>query len=176
MPENFSGRATIEDKPDGLHITIPREFNPLGTLVLALGFVLIFWQGSWIVSDIRSPDRSYPDFISMVIWLAVLCLILRAVLWSIWGRERIVLHEKNLSIRREILSLGTTQKFELAQVEGLRFFASKGFRIPILNPQGEKALGLYLQCLRTIEGQSSSNISPTPARLASIYPRRRREE
>ena len=111
---------------------------------MASGFALIYLDGRWIIDDIRSADRSYLDFIALVIWIAILSLILRAVSWSIWGCERIVIDGKILTIRREVLSLGLTRKFELAQVEGLRIFNSKGFRIPILNPKGKKTLGLYL--------------------------------
>ena len=146
MPQSGSAtwRAKVEERPEGLNVTIPREFNPLGTILLSSCFAIIYLQGRWIIDDIRSAVRSYPDFIALVIWLAILALILRAVLWSIWGLERIFVDGKILTIRREILALGMTRAFELAKVDGLRIFVSKGFRVPILNPQGKKALGLYL--------------------------------
>jgi hypothetical protein len=139
-----SRRAAIQDQPDGLHVTIPREFSPLGTLLLAMGFALFYWNGSWVITDIRGADRSYPDFIFLVIWLAVLTMIARAILWSMFGRERIIVDGEYLKIRREILHVGITHSFELAKVQALRVFVSIGFRIPILNPEGKKTLGVYL--------------------------------
>lgn len=138
MPFNTgSDRVTIQDSPDELNILIPAKFNLNLCIMLAVGFVLIYIQGRWIISDLRGDEISYLDLIPTVLWLAALYWIVRAVLWSVRGREKISLNESSLKIRFEMPGISRTFTFNISDVEGLRTFAPSA-------PSGSRPLGLFI--------------------------------
>jgi hypothetical protein len=114
-------RATIAGGPEGLEIVIPASRN------LVLAIFLGMWLAGWLMGEwnaIAQLGRAAALDPFLVLWLAGWTAAGIAVayvwLWTLAGRERIVMGTSTLRVKREVLGLGWTRAYPLSKIRNLR--------------------------------------------------------
>lgn len=114
-------RATVVGGPEGLEIVIPAGRN------LVLAIFLGMWLAGWLMGELNAIAQARRDFASdpfLVMWLAGWTVAGIAVayfwLWTLVGKERIVMGTSTLRVKREVLGLGRTRTYALSKIRNLR--------------------------------------------------------
>jgi hypothetical protein len=118
-------KASIAESPRGLEVVVPARRSWFVPSFLGL------WLCGWAAGEIAVSTQlltSARDVggarLFMLVWLAAWTLgggfALYVFLWSLVGRERIVLTPSILSIQRELFGLGRLREYELIHVRDLR--------------------------------------------------------
>src|SRR5215467_5391777 len=116
-------RAAWEDGPDGLQLTIPGPRRPFVTLFL------VAWLGGWFFgarSAFHELTTNGPGHDSgfLVFWLVGWTLagavIAFTVLWTLFGREQLVLRPDALVLRRKVWGIGRSRTYDIRHVKDLR--------------------------------------------------------
>lgn len=117
-------KAVVAETPSGLEITVPAKRNWFITLFLG------FWLCGWAMGEIMVPAQFFsPDLPPEIMlftaaWLAAWTLgggfAIYVFLWSLVGKERILLSPSHLSIKRDLLGWGRQREYELVHVHHLR--------------------------------------------------------
>src|SRR4051812_28316241 len=105
MELSYNGRATINDNFDQLQIIIPSKKN---------WFVLLFlvvWLGGWIMGesfateDLTQSNNNIPDhflYVWLCGWTIGGIVVIRMVLWVLFGKEIIEAGKGQLSISKKM--------------------------------------------------------------------------
>ncbi|HUU53896.1 MAG TPA: hypothetical protein VMY87_03160 [Armatimonadota bacterium] len=117
-------RATLTDEPEGLRITIPacRHWG----LIVFLGI----WLCGWAIGEIAVP-LTFLRYAApwglrafILVWLllwTVIGLSLGYVwIWTVSGREVLLVDGKDLGVSRRSWISGRTRRFPMAEIGGLR--------------------------------------------------------
>jgi hypothetical protein len=117
-------KATVLRSAQGLEVVIPARRNAFTTLFLGV------WLIGWGVGEVMVPAqlfraRAEPEALAFaavwfVVWTIVGGFALYVFLWSLAGRERILLTGSRLAIRRELFGMGRLREYDLAHVRDLR--------------------------------------------------------
>jgi hypothetical protein len=117
-------KATITGTSSGCEIVVPPKRNWFITVFLGV------WLCGWAMGEITvSRSLFFTDFdrgallftaVWLVFWTIGGAFVAYIFLWSLVGRERVVLSPARLSIKRELLGFGRFREYELAQVSDLR--------------------------------------------------------
>ena len=109
------------DTIEGLEIVVPARKNATRAVIL------IFWLGGWAwgeVTVVRDLLKGSRNAIFELFWLGAWTtgggLFLFVVLWSLFGREHIVLRGDVLVVRHELLGFARVREYALADVRTLR--------------------------------------------------------
>src|SRR2546426_280129 len=121
-------RATIEDGPDGFHITIP------GARRRFLSLFLLAWLGGWFFgernafSELTTGAAAERGFLTfwLVGWTLGGLAVAYLILWTTFGRERLILRPDSLLLRREILGFGRNRSYDIRYVKDLRVASAAG--------------------------------------------------
>jgi len=121
-------RATIEDGPDGFHITIP------GARRRFLSLFLLAWLGGWFFgernafSELTTGAAAERGFLTfwLVGWTLGGLAVAYLILWTTFGRERLILRPDSLLLRREILGFGRNRAYDIRYVKDLRVAPAAG--------------------------------------------------
>jgi hypothetical protein len=117
-------RSTVTDTPEGLRLSIPAKRNPF--LLVFLPAWLVGWAIGWgaAASQLNSSGTKGPADLFLVVWLlgwsAGGVFAIRALAWSLAGRELVTLRPHELVIARKALGLGRVRQYDLAHVSNLR--------------------------------------------------------
>src|SRR5437764_1621622 len=124
-----AARATSEDGPDGLQVTIPGARRPFVTIFL------LAWLGGWffgersavheLVTGKVGEERGFLAF-WLVGWTLGGFAAAFVVLWTTFGRERLVLRPDALILRREVLGIGRSRAYDIRYIKDLRLAAPAG--------------------------------------------------
>jgi hypothetical protein len=120
-------RAALEHLPGALRITVaPRRRWPAP-------LILLVWLGAWAFGEAAavgqlarlsgteaSPAPLVVVGLWLVAWTAAGVAVARALLWMVFGRERVEAGGGRLRIRRSILGLGRTREFPGSDIRDLR--------------------------------------------------------
>src|SRR2546426_8907430 len=106
-------RATIEDGPDGFQITIP------GARRRFLSLFLLVWLGGWFFgerdafSELTTGAAAERVFLTfwLVGWTLGGLAVAHLMLWTMFGRERLILRPHSTLLRREILGVGRNRAY-----------------------------------------------------------------
>lgn len=117
-------RSTVEDTPDGLQIVIPTKKNWF--LILFLGL----WLCGWLFAEIAAPtaflseETSAPPAIFVILWLGgwtvAGCIAIYLWLWTLVGKEIIVVGDAHLTIKRDVFGYGRLKRYESSSVQDFR--------------------------------------------------------
>ncbi len=120
-----SRRSIVLDSPNGLEIIIPARKNFF--TIAFVGFWLIGW-GCGEVFAIRQlffveKGPNFPGLFLMA-WLGAWTVgggfAIFAWLWTVAGKERIILKPGTLSIKREVVGFGRNREYDLSHVSNVR--------------------------------------------------------
>ncbi len=122
-------RTLSEDGPGGLQITMPAARRRFFALFL------VAWLGGWffgersalreLISGNAGEQRGFLAF-WLVAWTLGGLAAAYAVLWTTFGRERVILRPDALLLRREVLGIGRTRAYDIRYVKDLRLAAPAG--------------------------------------------------
>jgi hypothetical protein len=117
-------RGSSQERPEGLEIVIPAQRNAFRTLFLGV------WLCGWAVGEVMVPTAFLgqdlePDArLFAMVWLAAWTLgggfAIYAFLWSLAGRERVLVTPFSLRIKRDLFGMGRVREYELVHVRDLR--------------------------------------------------------
>jgi hypothetical protein len=117
-------RGSVQEGPEGLEIVIPPRPNWFRTLFLGA------WLCGWAVGEFMVPttflsrDLEPEARMFAMAWLAAWTLgggfAIYAFLWSIFGRERVLLTPLSLRIKRDLFGTGRVREYELIHIRDLR--------------------------------------------------------
>jgi hypothetical protein len=122
-------RAKWEDGPDGLQLTIPGARRPFVTLFL------LAWLGGWFFGERNAVHQlttggapGAGGFLAfwLVGWTLGGAFVAFTVLWTLFGRERLVLRPDALVVRREVWGIGRSRTYDIRYVKDLRVAAAVG--------------------------------------------------
>jgi hypothetical protein len=128
------GRATVNESPEGLLITIPSKKNWF--LILFLGFWLMGWlfgevaalhqvirghSSHWATAKENGPIGLNVFLIGWLgAWTVGGGIAIVTWLWNLVGVEKVLLGPSTLMTRREVLGVGPRKEFALPSVSRLR--------------------------------------------------------
>jgi hypothetical protein len=108
----------------GLEIVIPAKRNWFITLFIGA------WLCGWLVGEIMAPTsfllgaRDAGTRLFIVAWFVMWTIgggfAIYIFLWSLVGRERVLVSSSLLTIKREVFGLGRLREYELAHVSDVR--------------------------------------------------------
>ena len=123
LVEPTKPRGRFTDTPRGLEFVVPAKRMICRTTVLG------FWLCGWafgevtVINQLISRGHNGGGWF-LLVWLALWTIggvsALYAFLWSLFGKERVLLSHDRLSIRREVLGLSRAREYRLADIENLR--------------------------------------------------------
>ncbi len=113
-------RSSMSDTPNGLQIVIPGPRNLLISLFIA-GWLVGWWFGEMhAIEQIRSGQAALFIVGWLLAWTVGGAWVVTWLLWTIGGREVLILGTGRLSIRREVFGIGFSREYDLSQVRDLR--------------------------------------------------------
>lgn len=128
-------RITINESPPGLEIVISSSRNP--TITMAYPILIILW-GVVAYSILSSylDNENGSDKSALLVGLAI-CFLFSALIIHSWifnlvGKERILINQKNISIKLDIYGFGITRKYDLRHVSKFRPEERRGSFTPFL--------------------------------------------
>lgn len=117
-------KAIVADTSHGLEIVIPAKRNWFLTIFLG------FWLCGWAMGEIMVPlaffsgDLDHAALVFTAVWLVMWTVgggfAIYIFLWSLAGRERVLISPAILSVKRELFGFGRVREYELAHVSDLR--------------------------------------------------------
>ena len=117
-------RASIEEGPRGLEVVIPARRSWLLT-----GFLAV-WLCGWAMGEVTVPraffaERAEPAAkMFAAVWLTFWTFgggfVIYTILWSLAGRERLLVTPSSLSIQREVFGMGRVREYGLTDIRDLR--------------------------------------------------------
>lgn len=139
-------RATITGGPEGLEIIIPARRHVL--VLLFLGVWLVGWlMGEMTVGAQLFSRRPNGPAAILLIWLIFWTLgggfAAYLWLWMLVGKERILIGTSMLQMKRDVLGLGRTRRYELYKIRNLRV---------ALPPSGPRDAGVALRFAGLVGG------------------------
>jgi hypothetical protein len=145
-------RITIdrENEADGnatpLRITIRMKPRPLGTVGLLSGILfcaLVVWSllRSW--SGVEEADESGIEPVATMIFLVPGVAMLWRLIWTLIGRETLLVHPRELAVRRSIGPIGVERTYSCVSCPGRKGSAVR------TGPHRPKAASWELLCLET---------------------------
>lgn len=124
LVEPAKPKATVTETPRGLEIVVPAKRNWF--IILFLGV----WLCGWAMGELmvpRSFSSNTPDpgallFVGawLVLWTIGGGVAIYIFLWSLVGRERVLVSASRLAIKRDVLGFGRLREYELTHVSDLR--------------------------------------------------------
>ncbi len=127
-------RVTIvDDEIDGFRVVIAT--TRLWSVRLFLGLFVGGW--TWVEANLVSeivtsrPSQGHgPLFaaVGLVLWTVGWLRLIWVFAWSLAGREVVIVDEGHLVIRSEIVGLGVSSRFDLAEVIRLRYDQNNRYR------------------------------------------------
>jgi len=123
MPETPSPtRATISEESGTVRISIPMR-RDWGELIF-----LAVWLGFWIFLARSSFHAAGKDFgpAWLGLWILAAAWVLHTVLRKLAGRDVMTADTKMIGVRQEILGIGITQQYEVAEIRYLHFEPARG--------------------------------------------------
>lgn len=123
MPETPSPtRATISEESGTVRISIPMR-RDWGELIF-----LAVWLGFWIFLARSSFHAAGKDFgpAWLGLWILAVAWVLHTVLRKLAGRDVMTADTKMIGVRQEILGIGITQQYEVAEIRYLHFEPARG--------------------------------------------------
>jgi len=111
-------RARIEDRPDGLVVSMPPKRFVFALLFLPVW--IVGWSAGWITGT--------EDPVFMVIGPVGSFVVLGLWIWMLVGREEIEVSGGRLTLRRRLGPLRHRRTFDVAKVSDLRALESAGSR------------------------------------------------
>ena len=114
-------RSTMEESPGELRIVIPARANPFLLFFIGLWILMMAFGFIMMATDSRVPREQGPPVLMFLPFLLVFGSIAASIfLWNAFGRELILVKDKTLTLRGELLGLGRSREFDLTQVKNLR--------------------------------------------------------
>jgi Protein of unknown function (DUF3592) len=123
MPETLTPtRVTISEESGSLRISIPMRRDWVGLVFLTA------WLGFWIFLARSSFHPSAKDFdpVWLGVWMVVGVWSLFAVLRKMSGRDVMTAGTNVIGVRKDILGIGITQQYDVAEIRYLRFEPARG--------------------------------------------------
>jgi hypothetical protein len=116
-------RVTIEGGPEGLEIVIPAKRNPL--VIALLGFWLVAWfmgETTALAEAVKGGIGRLPPILVfwLLLWTAGGVAALYIWLWTLVGKERVLIGASTLRMKRDILGFGRTRVYELRKIGRLQ--------------------------------------------------------
>lgn len=113
--------SSTGDTADGYEIVIPAKRNILILLFLTA------WLGGWVMGEVSAfrelTTSAQPDWF-LVFWLTGWTVgggfAILVWLWTVAGKEVVILRPGELSIRHQLFGIGRSREFDLAHVRNLR--------------------------------------------------------
>ena len=119
-----AARFVFEDRPTGLEITIPAKKNWFQILFTG------FWMVGWVFGEVFAVRQVFasdtPVFANLFLlawlggWTVGGAFIGYSWLWTLVGKERVVLRPGTLVTKRDVLGLGAEREYDLTHVRNLR--------------------------------------------------------
>jgi hypothetical protein len=123
MPETLNPtRATILEESGTLRISIPMRRDWGGIVFLSA------WLGFWIFlarSSFHAPEKDFGPVL-LGFWILATVWVLRTLLRMLAGRDVMTAGTKIIRVRKEILGIGITRQYEVAEIRYLRFEPARG--------------------------------------------------
>jgi hypothetical protein len=123
-------RASVETVPGGLRISAPAPrswgvllFLPPWLVGWALGELAALRELTGAAATSGSAGPILFLTVWLLAWTAGGLLVAFTFLWTAFGRETVELADATLSVRRHVLGLGRTRRYDAARVQGLRVWA-----------------------------------------------------
>lgn len=123
MPETLSPtRATISEESGTLRVSIPMRRDWVDLVFLAA------WLGFWIFLGRSSFDESGKSFglVWRGFWILAAVWVLHNVLRKMAGRDVMTAGTKMIGVRKEILGIGITQQYDVAEIHYFHFEPARG--------------------------------------------------
>lgn len=121
--EPQKARFRSEVSPEGYRTVIPARRNGLIVILLCA------WLAGWTLGEFSVASQLFTDahpaptaFLSLwlIFWTIGGAVVAATILWQLFGREVLLLGATRLSYRTEVLGLGRTRSFRIAEVKDLR--------------------------------------------------------
>lgn len=111
----------MEETPEGLRIVIPVRANPFLLFFIGLWILMMAFGFIMMATDSRFHGEKGPPVLMFLPFFLVFGPIVATVfLWNAFGKELILVRDKTLTLRGELLGLGRSRDFDLTQVKNLR--------------------------------------------------------
>jgi len=123
MPETPNPtRVTISEESGSLRISIPMRRDWVDLIFLTA------WLGFWIFLARSSFHPSAKDFdpVWLGVWIVVGVWSLFAVLRKMAGSDVMTAGAKMIAVRQQILGIGLTRQYDVAEIRYLRFEPARG--------------------------------------------------
>ncbi len=121
-----TGKATILDEPEGYQIIAPATRSI--PIVIFLGLWLWGWAAGevFVFAQLLNNRTPLPGQLFLAVWLVFWSLggaaALSAVMFQLFGSERLVLASDEIRVRREVFGFGGWKRVPFDRVRGLRAF------------------------------------------------------
>jgi hypothetical protein len=117
-----SRRSKVDETIEGFKLTIPSKANLF--VVIFMSFWLVCWAGGeYSAINGLLGDVDGGNVLFMVVWLTGWTCGGAAVvyiwLWSVFGKDIVMLRKNTLSIKRDVFGLGWTRVFDLRNVKNI---------------------------------------------------------
>jgi len=118
-----NGRSRLKEKDGRLEISIPSKKN------WPLVFIGIFWLTGWsfglkhmikLISEFDPTSIDYFLVVWVVGWLLGGSSVIGTLLWSLLGREKLILDRNEVILKKSVLGLGRKKKLSKEKIIKLR--------------------------------------------------------
>lgn len=115
-----------------IHLRVPRN---LGSILFQVFFLVIGGAAALFVTLLISAGSGEPAFLQiwMVGWTFGLLFVLFRLLWTIFGREKLIARNEGLTIARSILFVPWKHFYSIDDVGRMRFIANDPARSVRIN-------------------------------------------
>jgi hypothetical protein len=129
-------RATFEDTPGELRVSIPSARKPVFTSILVVWLVLAVMFARDLLTHVRTPAD-----LAFALCVAALLLFwgtgaLITLLDSVWGRDVVVVSRHGLTLRHEIRGIGRDRTYAFSDIGNLRVAPPLPDVVAVISPLG----------------------------------------
>jgi hypothetical protein len=129
-------RATLEDTPDGLRVTIPAARKPVfaSLLVIWLAFAVTFTRD--LFAHVVTPaDLAFALCVAAILLFWGSGAVI-TILDSLWGRDVLVAGAHSWMLRHEIRGIGRDRTYPLSDIGNLRVAPPLPDVVAVISPLG----------------------------------------
>jgi hypothetical protein len=129
-------RATFEDTPSELRVSIPSARKPVFTSILVVWLVLAVLFTRDLFTHVRTPaDLAFALCVAAVLLFWGTGALI-SLLDAVWGRDVVVVGPHGLTVRHEIRGIGRDRTYAFSDIGNLRVAPPLPDVVAVISPLG----------------------------------------